>query len=364
MTDFLDQYATQFRAAAETRSRRGHRLRRAVPAAALALLAAGAGAALLDREPGPPPDEVEQTARPVPGGGWAEQRSLLGVLRDPRPEDRDAQVRRTMREYRELGPRAGRLLGKAPSGSAYVLLATRRHHVTRVRDGVPVTRRAPDGLCLVRRGTRGGAGACRGTAALRAGEFHGALAGQAYGLVPDGVTHVRPPRRDELVAVRRNFYAYPAGNDIGPPAWLDAQGEEVATVPPPGHLAFINVGGHVRLSDIRRHVLVLVLWASWCAPCEEQMRSVQRIHRRLSEQRGAEVIAVATRDAIGDARAAIERLRTDLPVLHDPRGSVARQYGAKAFPHTLVLSPAGKVVAEHRGVASAAEIEDSVRRAR
>jgi hypothetical protein len=200
---------------------------------ALAALLVGCGEAargMDDAERSP----ASSAATPTATGGFARQLGLLGVLRDRRPRDNDPEVADSVREWRRYGPRRGyaRLLGKAPSGSAFVLLPVKRYHVmigTGARDEM-----ARDGLCLWRRGTQGGVGVCGSTTDLLAGRLWGAVAGQVYGVVPDRVTAVRPLPGAQLVPVRRNFYVYDDPRERGPippPAWCDPTGRCVPTHP-------------------------------------------------------------------------------------------------------------------------------------
>jgi hypothetical protein len=164
-----------------------------------------------------------------------DQLALLRVLRSA-SRRHDAQVRLTVREWADHGARGrfARLLGKAPSGSAYVLLPVQRYEVlgpgSSGANSDPVVTERRNGLCLIRRGTEGGAGQCTSTLGLLRGELHGALAGFGYGVVPDGVARVRPLPGRPTVAVHHNFYVYPArGSRIAnaDPEWLDASGRSV-----------------------------------------------------------------------------------------------------------------------------------------
>ena len=368
MSDFLDQYAAQFRAAAEAEARRGRGRAVLVAPLLIAGLAAGAitmGVLLNHVEKGV--RVIENPLPPMSDGGYVKQRVLLGVLRRKTEADRDPQVRQTVRDFRDERARNGRLLGKAPSGSAFVLVATRRYPDARFGRGAPVPGRLDrpvrwrrDGLCLMRRGTQGGAGHCVGTAGLRAGHLRGAIAGQAYGVVPDGVTHVRVPDREEPVPVRRNFYVYRVHGNPGPaPIWLDAKGQEV-----PKLLPYVNRRGSGSLLHLRGNVVVVGFWASWCTPCGPHLRELQTVHERTSDSRVV-VTAVATSDTVDEARKVLARRPVGFPVFDDPEAELARRYGAAdRFPTTVVLNREGEAVEYFSGRVTADRIEAAVNRAR
>jgi hypothetical protein len=163
----------------------------------------------------------------------------LAILRSP--QARHFEVGHEVRSWLHGGSitavRRARLLGRAPSGSAYVLLAVSGWH-----DVISITHhdhdpylifkqsRSHDALCLMRRGTEGGMGLCSTVEAMRRGALFGALAGQVYGVVPDGVARVRPPGSETEIPVRHNFFAYSAHLTKPPfpqPTWLDAHGRVI-----------------------------------------------------------------------------------------------------------------------------------------
>lgn len=185
-----------------------------------------------------PGDDVEREATPAgpAAGGFTRQLDVLGVLRQRTAADDDPQVRQQVRDWKELQPRAtyARLLAKAPSGGAFVLVPVRRIQ----RPGGTYHR---DGLCLMRRGTQGGVGICGSTEDLQAGNIRSAIAGQVFGVVPDGIKFVRPTEGAEGVPVRRNFYVYddPRTSQRGPipPPALCTQADVCTAVAPHGKVA-------------------------------------------------------------------------------------------------------------------------------
>src|SRR6188474_3505980 len=43
-------------------------------------------------------------------------------------------------------------------------------------------------------------------------------------------------------------------------------------------------GRAVRLSALRGRVVLLNVWTTWCAPCREEMPSLDRLHARLRDR--------------------------------------------------------------------------------
>jgi hypothetical protein len=202
----------------------------AVTACAIVVVLALAGMAVLRPLP-PEPAPLSERPPVVERSTFAEQRSLLSVLRERTAADADPQVALETEEWTRSGTpvRAdyARLLGKAPkSGKAFVLLSV-PHYNGRL-PGDPM-KPIDNAVCLTRRGTEGGAGSCVSTPDFRRRGISSVLAGQVYGVVPDQVVAVRPQPGARPVPVRRNFYAYPVAlRDASVvPTWLDAHGRTI-----------------------------------------------------------------------------------------------------------------------------------------
>ena len=103
-------------------------------------------------------------------------------------------------------------------------------------------------------------------------------------------------------------------------------------------------GGRVSLGDHAGQVVLLNFWATWCAPCRAELPALQALHAALAGD-GLRVLAVSVDagSAGAVARFAAER-GVEFPVLHDPREEVAHRYGVVAYPTSVVIDRAGRVV--------------------
>lgn len=131
------------------------------------------------------------------------------------------------------------------------------------------------------------------------------------------------------------------------------QADPVAAGYPAPEFEVVDTGGSpVSLSDYRGRVVLLNIWATWCAPCLEEMPSMQRLYEAFSPD--DLVIAAVSIDAPagasdasgnpgGDPAAFAGRLGLTFPILLDPAGEVQRVYQATAVPESFVIGPDGMI---------------------
>jgi thiol-disulfide isomerase/thioredoxin len=122
-----------------------------------------------------------------------------------------------------------------------------------------------------------------------------------------------------------------------------------------GHddLVFESLDGLPRpLSSFRGKVLLLNYWATWCAPCIEEMPSLDRLQAKLGGP-AFEVVAVSIdRQGRKTVEPFIERLGLErLTILLDPKGATSRALGLRGLPTTLVIDREGRELGRLEGEA-------------
>src|SRR5438034_300145 len=105
-------------------------------------------------------------------------------------------------------------------------------------------------------------------------------------------------------------------------------------------------GRTVRLSGLRGKVVVLNLWATWCAPCIEEMPSMERLYGRLRDTDFALLAISQDEDGKRVVAPFVERMHLTFPVLLDPERQVGDRYGVTGYPETFLIARNGYVV-EH-----------------
>lgn len=106
-----------------------------------------------------------------------------------------------------------------------------------------------------------------------------------------------------------------------------------------------DLQGRARSSvEWRGRLVLLNFWATWCAPCREELPSLEALHRALSSE-GLAVVAVSLDGAAGDRVARfVADAGVTFPMLHDPSRSLADRLGVRVYPTSVLLDRGGRVL--------------------
>ncbi len=107
-------------------------------------------------------------------------------------------------------------------------------------------------------------------------------------------------------------------------------------------------GKNIKLSELRGHVVLVNFWATWCAPCKDELPFFNRLYEKYKIA-GVEILGVNI-DKLSSRAADFSRsLGLSFPILLDPSGKVSASYRINSMPTTAVIAKDGTVRHIHRG---------------
>ncbi|TPW17803.1 MAG: alkyl hydroperoxide reductase/thiol specific antioxidant/Mal allergen [Halothiobacillaceae bacterium] len=115
-------------------------------------------------------------------------------------------------------------------------------------------------------------------------------------------------------------------------------------------VALTSLTGEVLSTDhFRGKVVVLNIWATWCAPCRRELPSLSRLAELLDDEKFA-VLGVSIDDDPLLVREYLQDKAIGLPVyMADGGASILQALGAVALPYTFVVAGDGRVVNSYAG---------------
>lgn len=137
-------------------------------------------------------------------------------------------------------------------------------------------------------------------------------------------------------------------------AWVGRENyQPIITGSPAPDFSATNMSGEtVRLADYGGRVVLINIWATWCAPCRDEMPSMQRLYEAM-EGTDFEILAVSIdaragqEDAFGrpggDLMAFADEMGLTFPILHDPEGRIQRTYQTTGVPETFLIGRDGLI---------------------
>ncbi len=115
--------------------------------------------------------------------------------------------------------------------------------------------------------------------------------------------------------------------------------------PPQPDLAFTDPGGNeIRLSDYRGQVILVNFWATWCAPCVEEMPALNRLQQEMGGE-DFQVVTISLDRSMDEVVDFFERFDlADLPIIHDGTMSSYTRIQTPGLPTSILYDRQGREI--------------------
>lgn len=104
---------------------------------------------------------------------------------------------------------------------------------------------------------------------------------------------------------------------------------------------------HWSVPALRGRVVLLNFWASWCEPCRAEMPALQTLAARESER--MVVLAINLKESFDAIARFVQSTGLVLPVVRDVQGDIAKAWGIRIYPSTVLIDTEGQVRGVVRG---------------
>ncbi len=115
-------------------------------------------------------------------------------------------------------------------------------------------------------------------------------------------------------------------------------------------LTALSNGERLSLGDFRGKTIFMNVWATWCPPCLAEMPLIQALYDDVKQENIAFVM-ISTDESAEVARAYFRKNEFTLPI-YMLDGPLPEPYSSRILPTTYVISPNGKLVSKHAGMAN------------
>lgn len=106
-------------------------------------------------------------------------------------------------------------------------------------------------------------------------------------------------------------------------------------------------GKRVSLADFKSKVVFLNFWATWCAPCRQEMPSMARLYAHFRDL-GLEMVAVTT-ESTDAVQKFLADQSFDFTTLIDSKDALGARFRTEIVPTTIVIDAQGRIALRQRG---------------
>ncbi len=102
-------------------------------------------------------------------------------------------------------------------------------------------------------------------------------------------------------------------------------------------------GRTISTSSFGGKLLVLNFWATWCAPCVQELPSLDQFQRNLAGS-GVVVLGISVDKDEKAYRDFLSKAKVSFLTARDPSNKINAEFGTFKYPETYIIDAEGKVV--------------------
>ncbi len=151
---------------------------------------------------------------------------------------------------------------------------------------------------------------------------------------------------------------------LSPPATqVEAQSPLVGQ-PAPAITGPTITGQHFSLAGLQGHFVVVDFFSSWCVACRQEAPQLARFVAQQAGPSGARLVGVIFEDTVPAIRQFLGPELGRYPVVADPAGRIALDYGVDNPPEKYLVSPNGVVLLKVIGPVTASLLDQLIAKAK
>jgi thiol-disulfide isomerase/thioredoxin len=111
----------------------------------------------------------------------------------------------------------------------------------------------------------------------------------------------------------------------------------------PDEVGVTPAGDRVQMAQFKGKLVLLNFWATWCAPCRQELPRLEAFHRAYQDN-GLEIVAVNYGETEQQVRAFLKaNSQITLRVVLDPKAETGKRFGVNGLPTSVILDWNGVV---------------------
>lgn len=106
--------------------------------------------------------------------------------------------------------------------------------------------------------------------------------------------------------------------------------------PAPDFTIQTDSGARISPASFNGKVLVLNFWATWCAPCIQEIPSLNQFQKKFADS-GVKVLAISIDKNEGKYRNFLDHVNVSFDTARDPGMDISTKYGTFQYPETYII---------------------------